>query len=88
MKYEEMLDSIYYRLIDRPEVDMCGTESREALLELEKILDPHTYREMSDLFCMGFAENARNGFYYGFQCAAALMTGNQMIHTGGISDGI
>ncbi len=82
MKYEEMLDSIYYHLIDRPEVDMCGAESRKAMLELEKISDQHTYINMSDLFCAGFAENARNGFYYGFQCAITLLTGNKWHHNG------
>ena len=57
---------------------MCGTRSREALRVMENVLDPQTYIDLEELVTAGFAENARNGFRYGFECLGELMTGGRL----------
>lgn len=78
MNYDEILDSIYNSLIARPDIDMCGSESLEALRQIEKVLDPQTYLEIEDRITAGFAENARNGFRYGFESLGELMMGGRL----------
>ena len=78
VNYDQILDSIYNSLIARPDIDMCGSESREALRQVEKVLDPQTYLDIEDRITVGFAENARNGFRYGFGCMGELMMGGRL----------
>lgn len=78
VNYDQILDSIYNSLIARPDIDMCGSESREALRQIEKVLDPQAYLEIEDRIAAGFAENARNGFRYGFECMGELMMGGRL----------
>lgn len=76
MGYKEILDSIYDGLVSRQGIEMCGSAGSKALRELEDILDADEYLDMEEMFTEGFSENARNGFYYGFQCALTLLAGN------------
>ncbi len=78
VNYDQILDSIYNNLIERPDIDMCGSESREALQQIEKVLDPQTYLDIEDRITAGFEENARNGFRYGFECMGELMMGGRL----------
>lgn len=78
VNYDEILDMIYNQLTERPDVDMCGPESREALRQVGNVLDPQTYLDIEDRITAGFAENARNGFRYGFECLGELMTGGKL----------
>lgn len=68
-----ILDTLYSHLTDRPDIDMCGPESREALQELEGVLDPQVYMRIEEKISAGFEENARNGFRHGFQCCGSLL---------------
>lgn len=68
-----ILDTLYSHLTGRPDIDMCGPESREVLQELAGVLDPQTYLAIEEKITAGFAENARNGFRHGFQCFGSLL---------------
>ena len=72
-----ILDTLYSHLTGRPDIDMCGPESREALQELKDVLDPQVYLAIEEKITAGFAENARNGFRHGFECMGKLMTGGR-----------
>lgn len=78
INYDVLLDTLYDQLIDRPDIDMCGSRSREALRVMENILGQQTYIDLEELVTAGFAENARNGFRYGFECLGELMTGGRL----------
>lgn len=81
MEYEEIVNAIYMYLIGTLNFEMCGPVSDKALHEIETILEENTNLDQSvcsdieSLITDGFAENAENGFYQGFQCAAALLMG-------------
>lgn len=78
INYDDILDMLYDRLTERPDVDMCGPESAEALRQIGNLLDPQTYMDIEDRITAGFAENARNGFRYGVECLGELMTGGRL----------
>ncbi len=78
INYDEIVDMLYNKLIERPDVDMCGPESAEALRQIGNLLDPQTYMDMEYRITAGFAENARNGFRYGVECLGELMTGGRL----------
>lgn len=82
MDYKEIINIIYIHLIDKPWFDLCGPDSQKAMEKLEILeqqanLDRHSCSDMEMLVNAGFAENAENGFYYGFQSAVALLTGSK-----------
>lgn len=76
--HDEILDMLYNQMIERPDVNMCGSASMEVLQQIEKILDPQTYMEIEGRISAALAENARNGFSYGFQCASELLPGGRL----------
>ena len=76
--YDDLLDTLYNQLTERPDVDMCGPESAEALRQIGNLLDPQTYMDMEYRITAGFEENARNGFRYGVTCLGQLMTGGRL----------
>ena len=78
MAQEEMINAIYTSLIGKPEIDMCGEASLRAMQTLEQTIDSDSFLEMEELMAAGFEENARNGFDYGFRCAATLLTGGTL----------
>lgn len=83
MDYEEIMNAIYMQLIIKPGVDMCGPKSDKAILALNTLLEQQMPAEQQNdmdiegLVSDGFAENAENGFYHGFQCAVTLLTGTK-----------
>lgn len=77
INYDEILDMLYNHLAERPDVDMCGPKSREALQQIGAILAPQIYTGIEDSITAGFAENARNGFRYGAACMGELMRGGK-----------
>lgn len=76
--HDDLLDTLYNQLTERPDVDMCGPESREALRQIENLLETQAYMDIEDRITAGFAENARNGFRYGVTCLGELMTGGRL----------
>lgn len=78
MGYKEIVNALYMHLIHKPGFDLCGPKSHEAMREIGKFMEEYPALDRCDLDMLaaeGFAENAENGFYHGFQCAAALLTG-------------
>lgn len=78
INYDEIVDMLYNKLTERPDVDMCGPESAEALRQIGNLLDQQTYMDMEYRIAAGFEENARNGFRYGVECLGGLMTGGRL----------
>lgn len=78
INYDEIVDMLYNKLTERPDVDMCGPESAEALRQIGNLLDQQTYMDMEYRITAGFEENARNGFRYGVECLGGLMTGGRL----------
>ena len=83
MEYEKIINALYIYTISDLGVKMCGPYSAKALQKVSAILERQTdldFKSCADIegfITDGFAENAENGFYQGFQCAAALFLGKQ-----------
>ncbi|WP_347281563.1 hypothetical protein [uncultured Alistipes sp.] len=58
INYDEIVDMLYNKLTERPDVDMCGPESAEALRQIGNLLDQQTYMDMEYRITAGFEENA------------------------------
>lgn len=83
MDYDKIINTLYTYTVGDLGVEMCGPYSAKALQEVAAVLERQTdldFKSCADiegLITDGFAENAENGFYQGFQCAAALFLGKQ-----------
>ena len=77
MEYEKIINALYIYTISDLGVEMCGPYSAKALQKVSAILERQTdldFKSCADI--EGFITD-ENGFYQGFQCAAALFLGKQ-----------
>ena len=77
LKYNELMEQLFFIITELPDVDMCGEESQAAFQILGERTDGELFFELESLMMAGFDENAFNGFCTGFQCAVLLILGNK-----------